>query len=170
MFVSRVFSFFLKLSESFVRRNGLQQECSRSCNDGCSRRTDHAVSHGNGGRGAESCSEHRKRARQQFSGIGSGGIGGQCYGFRCRIRLVVKRSFVCVCVEVADGRTDGRCGPRKGGAAVGKRICGLGISIFFCCYFTYWRQQGRRTTESYYRFWACSARPPLTDVECQVWW
>jgi hypothetical protein len=36
-----------------------------------------------------------------------------------------------VCVEVADGRTDGRCSPRKGGAAVGKRICGLGISIFF---------------------------------------
>ncbi len=68
-----------------------------------------------------------------------------------------------MCVEVADGRTDGRCGPRKGGAAVGKRICGLGISNFFCCYFTYWRQQGRRTTESYYRFWACSAHPPALD-------
>lgn len=44
---------------------------------------------------------------------------------------------MCVCggVEVADGRTDGRCGPRKGGATVGKRICGLGISIFFLLLF-----------------------------------
>ncbi len=106
MFVSRVLFFFLKLSESFVRRNGLQQECSRSGNDGCSRRTDHAVSYGNGGGGAESCSKHRKRAWQQFSGIGSGGIGGQCYSFRCRIRLVVKRRFVCVCggCRWTDGR------------------------------------------------------------------
>lgn len=130
------FLFFPKLSERFVKRNGLQQECSRSCNDGCSRRTDHAVSHGNGGRGAESCSEHRKRARQQFSGIGSGGIGGQCYGFRCRIRLVVKRRFVCVCggCRWTDGRT-GDVVPEKVVLLLENGFAVWGFRFFCCCYF-----------------------------------
>jgi len=62
---------------------------------------------------------------------------------------------VCVCVWrlQMDGRTDGRCGPRKGGAAVGKRICGLGISIFLLLLFlrtgdSKGEEQQRATTDS----------------------
>jgi hypothetical protein len=68
-----------------------------------------------------------------------------------------------------DGRT-GDVVPEKVVLLLENGFAVWGFRIFLVVIFTYWRQQGRRTTESYYRFWACSARPPLADVECQVWW